>query len=160
VNSHLLYVLPIVLFITSGKVIRIIILLYCVISIYDITLLAVKLSWHFYVALLSSLTLGSRKDCCGLASAGNKAAHGRSHSSLPGATGRRIRRKRQKLVGWDKDNLTEQQRDKEATAIIMIKRIYRVKFSHHLMLSLFPISKLSFAGQVPYLNTEHDVTWC
>jgi len=37
VNSYLLYVFPVLLFITSGRKIRIVILLYCVISAYDMT---------------------------------------------------------------------------------------------------------------------------
>jgi len=58
-NPYLLCVFPMVLFITSGKMIRISILLYCVMSTYDmITSLAIKLSWYFYVALLSCLYLG------------------------------------------------------------------------------------------------------
>jgi len=37
-------------------------------------------------------------------------------------------------VGWDKDSLTEQQREKKITTI-KIKRIRRVQFSHCPMLS-------------------------
>jgi len=71
---------------------------------------------------------------------------------------RRSRIKRQKVVGWDKDSLTEQQRDKKITAIILIKRIHRVQFSHRLMPSLLPSRKLALRGQLPYLNTERHVT--
>ena len=57
--KFLLYIFPMVMFVTSGKMIRIIILVYCVISTYDMmTSLAIKLSWYFYVALLSRLYLG------------------------------------------------------------------------------------------------------
>jgi len=43
--KFLLYIFPMVMFVTSGKMIRIIILVYCVISTYDMmTSLAIKLS--------------------------------------------------------------------------------------------------------------------
>ena len=59
VNPYLLYVFPVVLFITSGRGVRILIWLHCVISTYDmITSLAMRLSWYLYVALLSRLYLG------------------------------------------------------------------------------------------------------
>jgi len=48
--------------------------------------------------------------------------------------GRRIRRKRQKLMGWVKNSLIEQQREKKTTRIL-IKRIHRLQFSHCLILS-------------------------
>jgi len=38
----------------------------------------------------------------------------------PNGMGRRIRRKRQKLVGWDKHSLTGQQRAKKIPRIILI----------------------------------------
>jgi len=58
VNQYLLNVFTSVLFITSGKRIRKIILLYCVISIYDIiTSLGTRLSRYLYEALLSCLYL-------------------------------------------------------------------------------------------------------
>jgi len=62
-------------------------------------------------------------------------------------------------VGWDKDSLMEQQRERKITAIILIKRIYAVQFSHRLMLSLLLSSKVPFPSEHPYLNTEHDVIW-
>jgi len=81
-------------------------------------------------------------------------------SLLPcSGTGRRIGRKKAKLVGWDKESLTEQQTEKKITTIILIKRIYRVQFSHRPTLSLPPHSKLPCPSQLPYFNTEHDVTW-
>jgi len=58
VNSYLEYIFPVVLFITSGRWIGIIILLYCVILSYDmITLLVMRLLWYLYLALLSFLYL-------------------------------------------------------------------------------------------------------
>jgi len=50
----------------------------------------------------------------------------------------RIRRRKQNSC-WNKDNLTEQQREKQ---IILLKRICRVQFSHCLMLSSLLSSKL------------------
>jgi len=47
-----------------------------------------------------------------------------SHSALPSGVGRRIRRKRQKLMGCDKNSLTKWQREKKITTIILIKTIY------------------------------------
>jgi len=47
--------------------------------------------------------------CCSLAVAGNKVPCGRSIAPLHTGMGRRMERKRQKLVGWDKGSLTEQQ---------------------------------------------------
>jgi len=41
----------------------------------------------------------------------------------PGGMWRRIRRKKAKLVVCDKNGLTEQQREKKTTTIIVIKRI-------------------------------------
>jgi len=64
--------------------------------------------------------------------------------------GRRIRRKRQKLVGWDKNSLTEQQREKKITSRTLVKRIYRAQFSQSRMLSLVPSSKSLFSRQLPH----------
>jgi len=53
VNPYFLYVFLMVMFIISGKMIRIIFLLYCVISTYDmITSLVINLGWYFYTSLL------------------------------------------------------------------------------------------------------------
>ena len=53
-NPYLLYVFVAVLFITSGKKIRMTILLYCVISTYDmITSLCMKLGLYLHAALQS-----------------------------------------------------------------------------------------------------------
>jgi len=62
-------------------------------------------------------------------------------------------KKKPKLLGWDEDSLTEQQREKKIT-IILIKRIYRAKFSLHLKVSFVPSGKLSSPGQLPHLNTK------
>jgi len=52
VNHNLLYVFPAVMFIISGKRIRIMILLHCVISIYDtITSLGMRSGLYLYAAL-------------------------------------------------------------------------------------------------------------
>ena len=59
VNYYLHYVFPAVMFITSGRGIRTIILLYWVMSAYDmITSLVMRLGWYLYAALLSCLYLG------------------------------------------------------------------------------------------------------
>jgi len=49
-----------------------------------------------------------------------------------------------KLVDWDKNSLTEQQREKKITRVLLIKRIYRMPCSHQLMLSWLPSSKCPF----------------
>ena len=59
-NPYLLYLFPVVMFITSGKRIRIMILLYCMISTYDvITSLCMRLGLYLHAALRSFLYLGS-----------------------------------------------------------------------------------------------------
>jgi len=59
-NPYLQYVFSAVLFIITGKKIRIIILLYCTISTYDmITSLCMKLGLYLHAALRSFLYLGS-----------------------------------------------------------------------------------------------------
>jgi len=59
-NPYLHYVFPVVMFITSGKRIRMMILLYCSISTYDrITSLCMKLGLYLHAALRSFPYLGS-----------------------------------------------------------------------------------------------------
>jgi len=59
-NPYLHYVFPVVLFITSGKSIRMMILLYCMISTNDmITSLCMKLGLYLHAALQSFPYLGS-----------------------------------------------------------------------------------------------------
>ncbi|KAM9590490.1 uncharacterized protein ACIBXB_005749 [Morphnus guianensis] len=54
VSSYVLYVLPVVTFLTSGRVIGIIILLYWAMSTYEmITSLVMRLSWYLYEAVIS-----------------------------------------------------------------------------------------------------------
>jgi len=53
INLYLLYVFTMVLFITLGKRTRIMILLYCIISIYDITSPGMKLGLYLHAALWS-----------------------------------------------------------------------------------------------------------
>jgi len=36
-------------------------------------------------------------------------------------------KKKAKLLGWDEDSLTEQQRKRKITTIILIKRIYKAR---------------------------------
>jgi len=62
--------------------------------------------------------------------------------------GRRIRRKkRQKLMGWDENRLAEQQTEKKTT--ILIKSIYSMQCSQHLMLSLLLSNKSLSFSQLP-----------
>jgi len=60
-----------------------------------------------------AISVGSQfisvKACYSLAMAATKGPLGRSAAPLPTGVGRRMERKRQKLVGRDKGNLTEQQ---------------------------------------------------
>jgi len=58
-NPFLQYIFNAVLFIIAGKKIRMIILLYCTISTYDITSLCMKLGLYLHAALQSFLYLGS-----------------------------------------------------------------------------------------------------
>jgi len=59
-NPYLLYLFPVVLFIVTGKRIRIMILLFCTISTYDkITSLCMKLGLYLHEALWSFPYLGS-----------------------------------------------------------------------------------------------------
>jgi len=64
--------------------------------------------------------------------------------------------KKAKLMGWDKDSSTEQQRQKKITTLI-----HRQQFSHLPVLSSLTSSKLSslasFPGQLPQLNANHDI---
>jgi len=89
--------------------------------------------------------------CCGFASICNKrTTQLLSHSfPLPSGMGRRIgRKKRQKLVGRDKNSLTEWQKEKK-TSIILTKSIYNMQCSHHPMLSLLLSSKRPSLSQLP-----------
>jgi len=61
-------------------------------------------------------------------------------------------------MGRDENSLTEWQREKKTT-IILIKSIYNMQCSHHPMLSLLLSSKNALLQPAPHLNTEHDVTW-
>jgi len=84
----------------------------------------------------------------------------------PSGMGRRTRRKRQKLVGCDKNSLTEQRRENKITTRILCflkkkQKIYTTgcNFSHHPMLSLLLSSEPPCSSTHPHLNTKHDVTW-
>jgi len=77
-----------------------------------------------------------------LALASNKGPHGHSVPPLPTGVGRIMERKRQKLVGWDKGSLTEQQMKQTVTTTILIRRICKTvnaqSYSDHLMPSTLP----------------------
>jgi len=57
--------------------------------------------------------------------------------------------KRQKLVGWDDNSLTEWQREKKTTINNTDKSIYNMQCSHHLMLSWLLSSKSLSFSQLP-----------
>jgi len=57
--------------------------------------------------------------------------------------------KRQKLVGWDGNSLTEWQREKKTTINNTNKSIYNMQCSHHSMLSLLLSSKSLSFSQLP-----------
>jgi len=55
-----------------------------------------------------------------------------------------------KLVGWDKNSLTEWQREKKITTIILTKRIYSsMQCSNHPIHSWLPRSKSPCFSQLP-----------
>ena len=58
-------------------------------------------------------------------------------------------------MGWEKDSLTEQQREKKIRTIILIKRIYRVQFYHQMMPTLLPASSPT---QIPSM-TSHGIEY-
>jgi len=55
--------------------------------------------------------------------------------------GEKNQNEKAKLVGWDKNSLTEWRREKKITTVRVIKRIYNMQCSHYLMLSLLLSSK-------------------
>jgi len=65
--------------------------------------------------------------CAGLAPASNKEPHGRSLAPSSWWDGEENGKKKAKLMGWDKDSLTEQQRQRKIITIILIKRIYKAR---------------------------------
>jgi len=72
--------------------------------------------------------------------------------------GRRMERKRQKLVGRDKGSLTEQQTKQTVTTIILIRRKYKTKqqnaqsSSHHPMLRALPSRDYLSPSKIPHRN--------
>jgi len=69
--------------------------------------------------------------CCGLAPAGNKEPHGCSTALNPIGVGRRMERKRQKLMVWDKGSLTAQQTKRTVTTVKLIRKIYKTNSKVH-----------------------------
>jgi len=94
----------------------------------------------------------------GLASAGNKEPHGRPPPTPSWWDEQENQKEKAKLVCWDKNSLTEQQREKKIT-MTLITRIYSSQCSHHAMLSLLLSSKSPCLSQLPHLTTEHVVAW-
>jgi len=73
--------------------------------------------------------------CCDLGPVGNKEPHGRSLTPpLPMWDGEAT--EKAKLVGYDKNSITKQRREKKTTPIISRKRTYSMQCSHCPMLSL------------------------
>jgi len=66
-------------------------------------------------------------------------------SLLPGGE-ENPKEKKQKLMGWDENSLTEQQREKKTTINNSDKSIYNMQRSHHLTLSLLVSRKASPAA--------------
>jgi len=67
-----------------------------------------------------------------------------------------------KPVGCDKNSLTEQQRQKKITTIILIKGIYSMQCSHRLMLTLLLRSKSPSFSRLPTLilsTTSHGIEY-
>jgi len=83
-----------------------------------------------------------------------------SHSfPLPGGVGKRTRREKAKLMGWDDNSLTEWQREKKIATNNTDK-----KHIEHATLSppnapLAPEQQMPLLQPAPHLNTEHDATW-
>ena len=69
--------------------------------------------------------------CCSLAMASNTGPHGCSITPPPTGVGRRMERKRQKLVGHDKGSLPEQQMKRTVTTTILTRRIYKTNSKTH-----------------------------
>jgi len=82
--------------------------------------------------------------------------HAAALSLLPSSRwdGEQNQKQKAKLMGWDKNSLTEWEREKRITTIILIKRICSMQCSHHLILSLFLSSKIPFLQPAPHLNTD------
>jgi len=92
--------------------------------------------------------LRAKKDCAGLAPAGIKESCGLSIIASPRWGGEENGKKKAKLMGRDKDSLTEQQRKWTVTTIILIRRIYN--FSHHPMPRALMSSDSLPPGQLPH----------
>jgi len=98
----------------------------------------------------------------GFAGAGNKSTT-RPSLSPPAGVQRRMERNRQKLVGWDKGSLTEQQTKGTRTTTIQIRGIHKTKQtaesrSHGPPLHA-PETRVSSRRPVPPTGTQHDGTW-
>jgi len=120
----------------------------------------VKSSGHCSCTRICPYILILRLKCCGLAPTSNKEPRGHSLTPPFSWWDRKDNQKEKaKFVVWHKNSLTERQRERKITAIILIKRIYRVQFSHYPMLSLLLRSKSPRFSQLAHLNTEHDITW-
>jgi len=78
---------------------------------------------------------------------------------FPRQGGEENRKEKAKLAGWDKDSLTEQQRENRTTTRILTKGIHKVQCSHCPMLSSLLNKELPFPSQLPHVNTEHNATW-
>jgi len=98
--------------------------------------------------------------CCGLDSFGNKEPHSCALTPFPHQWDREENQKEKaKLMGCDKNSLTEWQREKKITTITQMKRIYSMQCPYCPMLSSFLSSKSPCFSQLPHLNTDHDITW-
>jgi len=79
--------------------------------------------------------------------------------------GRGMERKRQKLVGWDKCGLTDQQMNQTVTTTIPMRRIYKTnsKMDRATLTTWCPVrSRAATAfppASSPTTRTQHDGTW-
>jgi len=90
--------------------------------------------------------------CCGFASICNKRTTQLLSHSFPPAQWdgeENLKEKRQKLVGWDENSLTEWQGEKKTTTSKADKSIYNMQCSHHPMLSLLLSNKSLSFSQLP-----------
>jgi len=72
-----------------------------------------------------------------------------SHSSSQArGDGEENQKEKAKLMCWAENSLTEWQKEKKIT-IILIKSIYNIQYSHHLMGSLLLSSKSPSFSQLP-----------
>ena len=96
--------------------------------------------------------------------AGSKEPHDCSIAPPPTGVGRRMGRKRQKLVGQDKGSLTEQQTKWTVTTTILISRVYKTNSKMHraVLTTWCPAGSRAMTPFPPPRSpagTQHGGTW-